>query len=97
VAAGGGGDVAAGGGGAGVHCTSVTPATATNASVAIRLETSLGDESLPPALIPKGRCDGRFRWASPAATNVPRQAGVQGVELTGGDDNVGIQPRRVRR
>jgi hypothetical protein len=93
VAAGGGGDVAAGGDAVGVQCTSA--AMATNASVAIRLETSIGDESLPPALIPKGRCDGRFRWASPALTNVPRQAGVQGVELT--LTKSAIQPRRVRR
>lgn len=50
-----GGEVAGGGGGAEVHCTSATPAVAN--SVAIRLKTSLGDEPLPLASIPKDRRD----------------------------------------
>jgi hypothetical protein len=44
---------------------------ATNAGVATRLKTSIDDEYLLRVLIPKGRCDGRFRW-TPAVTNVAR-------------------------
>jgi hypothetical protein len=52
-----GGEVAGGGGGAEVHCTSAALAVTNTASVAIRLKTSLGDEPLPLASIPKDRRD----------------------------------------